>query len=116
MLDDRSGAAGGADALPSLFSPLDLRLPVELLIDLVREERARLAAIPRPASPTERELLAWRKQQLVDFLAWLHLQGDRAGVSLYVTETDLELSDAEMDALGDAARGDPESPEGDALA
>lgn len=103
MHDDELAASGSADALPTMFSPLDLRLPVELLLSVVRAERARLAELPRPSAPAERELDAWRRQQLVDLLAWLHQQEGKAAVSLYITETDVELSDEEFTDLLDGA-------------
>lgn len=110
MHDDDIAASGSTDALPTLFSPLDLRLPVDLLLTLVRDERARLTALPAPSAPAELELHAWRRQQLVDLLAWLHVQGETAGVSLYITETDVALSDDDfrdlLDGAGDAEPDD----------
>lgn len=104
MYDDENfDSANPGDALPSIFSPLDLRLPVDLLVQVIRAERVRQAAVPMPTAPAERELHAWREQQLVDLLAWLHTQGEQAGISLYVTETDIDLSDEEIREITDGA-------------
>lgn len=104
MFDDEDlEAANNGDALPSIFTPLDLRLPVDLLVQVIRAERARHAAVPMPMASAERELHAWRDQQLVDLLAWLHTQGELAGISLYVTETDIDLSDEEIREITDGA-------------
>ena len=103
MHDDEFDATDNSDALPSIFTPLDLRLPVDLLVKVIRDERARHAAVPVPAAAAERELHAWREQQLVDLLGWLHTQHEHAGISMYVTETDIELTDEELRDITDGA-------------
>ena len=107
MYDEEFDATDNSDALPTIFSPLDLRLPVDLLVKVIRDERARIATVPVPTASAEKELHAWREQQLIDLLAWLHTQDGHAGISMYVTETDIELSDDELRDITDGA-GDTE--------